>query len=65
VPDCSIPEPEYIRNERVVVGDIVVIDAQSVPTSKDQCKNDGWRDYGDRFKNQGQCVAFVQRGPKP
>jgi hypothetical protein len=65
VPDCSIPEPAYIRNERVVVGDIVVVDAQPLPTSKDQCKNGGWRDFGETFKNQGQCVAFVQRGPKP
>ena len=27
------------------------------PTSKDQCKQDGWR--GFRFKNQGQCIKFV------
>jgi hypothetical protein len=33
------------------------------PTSKDQCKNGGWRQFG--FTNQGHCVAFVQRGPKP
>jgi hypothetical protein len=64
-PDCSIPEPDYIRNERVVVGDIVVVDAQPLPTSKDQCKHGGWKTYGTAFKNQGQCVAFVQRGPKP
>ena len=30
------------------------------PTSKGQCKNGGWRNFTDpRFKNQGQCVAFV------
>lgn len=28
------------------------------PTSKDQCKNDGWKTYGT-FKNQGDCVSFV------
>jgi len=43
-------------------GDLTVIDAPTAPTSKDQCKHGGWRNYG--FKNQGQCVAFVQRGPK-
>jgi hypothetical protein len=43
----------------------VVVDAQPLPTSKDQCKNGGWRGFGDTFKNQGQCVAFVERGPKP
>jgi len=46
-------------------GDIVVHDAPPVPTSEDQCKNGGWRNYGKTFKNQGQCVAFVERGPKP
>jgi hypothetical protein len=29
-------------------------------TSKDQCKNGGWRNLGTAFKNQGQCVSFVQ-----
>jgi hypothetical protein len=33
-----------------------------VPTSKSQCKNGGWRDFG--FKNQGQCIRFVKRGAK-
>ena len=27
------------------------------PTSKEQCKEDGWQGFG--FKNQGQCVKFV------
>jgi YVTN family beta-propeller protein len=27
------------------------------PTSKDQCKNGGWKAFG--FKNQGQCIQFV------
>ncbi len=34
-----------------------------VPTNKDQCKNDGWKnltdDKGKAFKNQGQCIEFV------
>ena len=29
-------------------------------TEKDQCKNDGWMNYG--FKNQGQCVKFMETG---
>jgi hypothetical protein len=33
---------------------------QLFPTSKDQCMNGGWRDYGSTFKNQGQCIAFVE-----
>jgi hypothetical protein len=60
-PDCSAPGPVQPQQ---VTGDIVVHPA-AVPTSKDQCKNGGWRNFGDTFKNQGQCVAFVERGPKP
>jgi hypothetical protein len=33
------------------------------PTSKDQCKNGGWRDFGV-FENQGDCVSFVATGGK-
>jgi len=30
------------------------------PTSKDQCKDGGWRSFNNpTFKNQGQCVSFV------
>lgn len=29
------------------------------PTNKNQCKNNGWKAFG--FKNQGQCVAYVER----
>jgi hypothetical protein len=46
-----------------VSGDIIVT-AAALPTSKDQCKNGGWRIFVG-FRNQGQCVAFLQRGPKP
>jgi hypothetical protein len=31
-----------------------------VPASKDDCKNDGWKSFG--FKNQGQCIKFVNTG---
>ena len=30
------------------------------PTRKDQCKHGGWRSFGGLFKNQGQCVSFVE-----
>ena len=32
------------------------------PTTKDQCKNGGWRNF-PQFKNQGQCIAFVNHRP--
>jgi hypothetical protein len=44
-------------------GDVVVVDAPPLPTSKDQCKKGGWRDFGV-FKNQGDCVSFVATGGK-
>jgi hypothetical protein len=40
-----------------------IVDAKPLPTSKDQCKNGGWRDFGV-FKNQGDCVSFVATGGK-
>jgi hypothetical protein len=30
----------------------------TMPTSKDQCKKDGWQTFGV-FKNQGDCVSWV------
>jgi hypothetical protein len=44
-------------------GDLVVTDAQPLPTSKDQCKKGGWHNYGV-FRNQGDCVSFVATGGK-
>jgi hypothetical protein len=35
-----------------------------LPTSKEQCKGDGWRNYGTTFSNQGDCVSFVATGGK-
>ena len=35
----------------------------SAPTTKEQCKSGGWRAF-PQFRNQGECVAFVERGPK-
>jgi hypothetical protein len=39
-------------------GDVTVTDAPKLPSSKDQCKDGGWKTYG-LFKNQGDCVSFV------
>jgi virginiamycin B lyase len=32
-----------------------------VPTSTAQCKHGGWRNF-PQFKNQGDCVSFVEAG---
>ena len=45
----------------ILTGDVVIHDAQPLPTSTDQCKNAGWKSYGV-FKNQGDCVSFVATG---
>jgi hypothetical protein len=66
--DCETATQPPDTGTYVVRGsdsDIAVHDASPFPTAKEQCKNGAWRAYGDTFKNQGQCVAFVQRGPKP
>jgi hypothetical protein len=44
-------------------GDVIVTDSRTFPTSKDECKNGGWKTFGV-FKNQGDCVSFVATGRK-
>jgi hypothetical protein len=68
--DCPVPvDPRSVEISDLFIitdetGGITVHDAPARPTSKDQCKNGGWRSFPG-FKNQGECVAFVQRSPKP
>jgi hypothetical protein len=61
------PPPELLSTGGgpLTSGDLTVTDAPSLPTSKDQCKHGGWRDFGV-FKNQGDCVSFVAtKGKNP
>ena len=54
------PEPGIQPSPSPILsGNVAVVDAQAMPTSKDQCKNGGWRNFG-AFKNQGDCVSFVR-----
>jgi hypothetical protein len=46
-----------------VVACVPLLPPLTEPTTPGQCKKGGWREFPD-FKNQGQCVAFVKRGPK-
>jgi hypothetical protein len=48
----QITPTEYIDNVALT---------QTLPTSKDQCKNGGWQAYLV-FKNQGDCVSYVATG---
>jgi hypothetical protein len=59
--DCSFVPPVSIAE--VIEGGISIVDAPPRPTTRDQCKNGGWRTYGV-FKNQGDCVSFVATGGK-
>lgn len=35
-----------------------------VPTSADQCKDGGYQTFGTMFKNQGQCIKYVNEHSK-
>jgi Tol biopolymer transport system component len=37
---------------------------QRLPTAVRLCRNGGWRNYGDRFKNERQCTAFVRENAR-
>lgn len=44
---------------------VVSLTPLSVPTTKQQCKNDGWKAFegpDGPFKNQGDCIQFVNTG---
>jgi hypothetical protein len=40
-------------------GELQVPETTSAPTTKDDCKNGGWKNFTPAFKNQGDCVSFV------
>jgi hypothetical protein len=61
--DCSAPVGGPVSGIALTDGRAVVFDAPPLPTSKEQCKDGGWKQFG--FKNQGQCIAFVQHQPPP
>ncbi len=59
--DCA-PLPMTVDNTLTLTqGRAVVFDARPLPTSKQQCMSGGWRSFGV-FKNQGECIKFVQHG---
>jgi hypothetical protein len=55
--DCGFYPPA--SGAEVIEGDITIVDAPPLPTSKDECKNGGWRTFGV-FRNQGECIASVK-----
>jgi hypothetical protein len=57
--DCSLPFSG--TTVTLTNGRAVVFDAPLLPTSKEQCRNGGWRNF-PQFKNQGDCVSFIETG---
>jgi hypothetical protein len=51
--------PDFTNETR----DVTVTDTRALPSSKEECKNGGWRSFGV-FANQGDCVSFVATGGK-
>lgn len=63
-PPTTCPHPDDLDTGLAPIesGDLVVHDAVPlVPTTKEECKDGGWRDF-PQFKNQGDCVSFVNQG---
>lgn len=42
----------------------VIVRASPIPgpSSKDACKRGGWRNFGPSFRNQGDCVSWLNKG---
>jgi hypothetical protein len=58
------PLPGGPSLQPIITGDITVTDSEPFPTSKDHCKNGGWRNRGTTFENQGDCISFVATSGK-
>jgi len=52
------------QNNVFQAGDRLYTEKALVPTSKDQCMGNGWKNFQANFKNQGDCVSFVATGGK-
>jgi hypothetical protein len=72
----SIPATKVVATVTLASGQVVtatntlfVGDPSTIfpppPSNKDQCKDNGWKTFTNpTFKNQGQCVSFVQANLK-
>lgn len=58
------PNPDQSDGDGDGIG--TACDSPEAPTSKDDCKNGGYRNYNgtNTFRNQGDCVSFVATGGK-
>lgn len=50
---------------KITVNGVTQVPLVGPLTSKDQCKKGGWRNFNNpKFKNQGQCIAYVNHHSK-
>lgn len=49
------------NDEVVGIDSLMILGDPKSPTSKDECKDEGWMDFTNpEFRNQGDCVSYVQ-----
>jgi len=60
-PTATVPSFTDLQTNKYV---IVWNKSCSKLTSLDQCKDNGWKNFGSTFKNQGDCVSFVATNGK-
>jgi hypothetical protein len=62
ITNCATVDPANAINESNESNNtscVVTRVGPSTPTSKAECKQGGYEEFG--FKNQGQCIAFVNK----
>jgi hypothetical protein len=57
--DCRANPPTDFGGP--LIGRAEVFDSPPPPTSNRQCMHGGFAQFG--FRNEGQCIAFVNHGP--
>jgi hypothetical protein len=61
----TVGTPGTVHIDNISVNNAIV-GSPTTPMTKDDCKNGGFMNFtdnnGNTFQNQGQCVAFVNRG---
>jgi hypothetical protein len=62
ITNCATVDPDNViteSNESNNTSCVVTVVGPRTPTSKAECNNGGYKEFG--FKNEGRCVAFVNR----
>jgi hypothetical protein len=48
------------QDNKFQTGDRLYTELAVSPTSKDQCMNNGWKNFQTKYKNQGLCVSWYE-----